>query len=527
MAFFYGIPDYQAYMEHLSYMRRFINPYVEDRYYSKYPAGYFLFMGLLGLMGADSFWQLKLALSFFDVLNIFTCYYICKDIFKIESESRILCILGVYFYNYIHLLNRISGENDVVSIAMLLLAIYFFLKSQYGKSGLFLSFGVNFKVFPIFFLIHATLYFLKNKEIKQCIKYWAIQAIGFIAISSFYLFQDPLAFIKSLLIHTSRVTTGNSWFFVVQPIYDKPLNIFGIAISYMFIIQISVLLLIFVFGWVKFKSFGKNEIIIFTIFTLSVYPLITNYDVKTIFDKFMLLSTILIVSTKTLDFNKIKRTFNVLCLIHLVSLSILLYLEMNLPTGSDHQNPLGPWYGYYDIPYYHVYSIFCYLSFAIVILSLFGYKDLSVYYLILYNIILFIANNYVSSPEPTDDLLVPFIFRTIFHLVCLVMLFILYSRFKSTDITTFEDYEKPAVNRDIKGDASFKINKLVMLKLSSANNIEEKISIMERYAEINGTEAYLEFIKEVLLRDDLLEGDPNFVDFVNAEKEESENMNLK
>ena len=107
------------------------------------------------------------------------------------------------------------------------------------------------------------------------------------------------------------------------------------------------------------------------------------------------------------------------------------------------------------------------------------------------------------------------------------MLFILYSRFKSTDITTFEDYEKPAVNRDIKGDASFKINKLVMLKLSSANNIEEKISIMERYAEINGTEAYLEFIKEVLLRDDLLEGDPNFVDFVNAEKEESKNMNLK
>ena len=98
MAFFYGIPDYQAYMEHLSYMRRFINPYVEDWYYSKYPAGYFLFMGLLGLMGADSFWQLKLALGFFDVLNIFTCYYICKDIFKIESESRILCIL-VYFYN--------------------------------------------------------------------------------------------------------------------------------------------------------------------------------------------------------------------------------------------------------------------------------------------------------------------------------------------------------------------------------------------------------------------------------------------
>ena len=69
----------------------------------------FFVHGVIGFNGLTVL-AIKTALGFFDVLNIFTCYYICKDIFKIESESRILCILGVYFYNYIHLLNRISGE---------------------------------------------------------------------------------------------------------------------------------------------------------------------------------------------------------------------------------------------------------------------------------------------------------------------------------------------------------------------------------------------------------------------------------
>ncbi len=522
MSLIFGIPDYPYYLDHLTFLKRNINPYVEDSYYSKYPAAYFLFMGILGILGINSFYGLKMVFALFDVLNLVILYKICCVRLKFPSDARIMAILSVYFYNFLHLINRITGENDVVAISMLLLAVYFFLGEAYSKSAIFLSLGINFKVFPIFFLIPASLFFLKNHKIKDGIYYWLIQAFGFLLISFYYIIKNPMAFIRSLLVHTNRITTGFSWARMIQPVYSIAIEIFGIQMSYMFIIQISVLFLITLIGWFRTKEFGSSELIYFTLLVMSLYPLITNYDVHPIFDKIIPFAMILIIAPDAKQFHMIMKFSKIMFVFTFIALSVFLVAQNNQLVHWEAMYP-NDYLAYFNNPLYDILRYFSVVMFLVCIVKLVGIKNQSFYYVLFYNLIYLLAVEFVSIGD-RDDLYLAFIIRVLLHLCCIMFSVSIFKKFKTGTLSECEDMERSEESVREKDAVLYGNPKFVILKIAYFKQTAERISILEKCASYVDKPTYFKVLREIQMKAELIEEDPLFFQYISEEIEKLNDM---
>ncbi len=278
--------DYSAYLEHTNALK--YNPYVKNDPYVKYPAFYFIFMGLLGFFGVNTIFSIKLVFGLFDVGIFFLLKRISKVLSPKKDETSHWLVPILYFFFPIHWHFLKHGENDSISIFFLLVALDLFLRELYNFSALILSFGIMFKIFPIFFLIPISLYFLKKSKFKQIFYYWGIIGLFFILISLPFILFNYNSYFKGIFIHASRQSTGNSYAPLLDILYNSWFSLFGeISISYQFIIQIAVLSIYSILIYTKFENIEKNNFILISCLSFIIPSFITYQDNHTSIIRFL------------------------------------------------------------------------------------------------------------------------------------------------------------------------------------------------------------------------------------------------
>lgn len=131
-------------------------------------------------LGIPQVLTIKLLLSVVDTLIIVLIYHLSRKNLKTTL---------LYAVNPVTILIiTVQGQFDVIPIAFLLLAVYFFEKRRELHSLLFLSIAIAFKTWPILVLFHF-IHRLKNKKLL-----WIIPTIPFMSV-----------IVYSLLFHVSVV----------------------------------------------------------------------------------------------------------------------------------------------------------------------------------------------------------------------------------------------------------------------------------------------------------------------------------
>ncbi len=327
--------DYNSYVEHTYFYQRKINPYdyIDGYYYAKYPAFYYYFMTLLGLMGIHSITALKFIYVSFSVINAYLSYKI-YDLFDngCNKNHRPLLLPVFLFFFPLHIFFSYHGDNDSVSIFFQLLAVYYFLKKSWNISALFLSLGIMFKIFPIFFLIPASVYFINTKKIKEGVRYWLLIGLLFLLMSMYFLVVSPNKYLEGIFIQTRRSPDGWGYTEVFPSFFDVPLfEILWFDIAGFFILSILSIGLVFLFFLKYFKEPNKRAILVMSFFSLLLPSVVSFQDNITVYPRyFPFLSIIFLHILKT----DRKQEFAAILIIVILNFGLALltwWLKMSIP----------------------------------------------------------------------------------------------------------------------------------------------------------------------------------------------------
>lgn len=480
-ALFMGGPDYYSYERHVTLLREGLNPYEQERgYYYKYPAFYFLFMGAWGYLGVSSYVEIKLIFGLFSLGTCVVLYRFCTQIFEVDSDARILFILFIYWFNPLHLQTLLAGENDVVAMFFLLLAVYTFLQDRYVLSTFWLGLGVNFKVFPLLFLIPVTLAFLKRKEWKNLIFYWGGQAVVFLGCSAYFLWQDSSLFLEGLLSHTSRIHDGFSWGAMFPclytPLFHLPWE--DTSISLWFIVQILVLGGFFLVGYVSEEDFGSKQVLMYTVLIYALFPLLGHQDHPMNWVRYLPIFVLVFGLHHPIGIDHVNRamkiSFILVCTMF-VGMVIAFFVQLAGENGelTNYNNPL------------YFLAIFLFHTIYLVFLARFHKQYIHrplLLFVLLSSFIFFISMTYASFP-PTEIYVVPFLLRTLAHLG---ILFLLWSYSRTTfrnPIPPTEKFERFRDKDQSEVFQKFANPKYVRARFLSTSDSSIRLSLLERASE--------------------------------------------
>jgi len=281
---FFVIFVYDSYywMEMSSFLFKGINPYeTNNEFFYKYPPLFHYFINFFGLLSNFTYIGSKLMIFTFDILNILIIY---KIGFILKNKILGLNAAFYYAFNPIILLQFYNEVNEFVTLFFSLLAIYFILKNKYIYSSVSLSLGISFKLYPIFFLIPILIFIYRNNEKNffKILNYFILIIFIFILISLPFLIINPEIFILRLFIHINRMNQGDSITEQIPELlnlFKTAIQIDGIKISYQFILQVCVLLIIYIFLFISKKQFIIEDLFVGIIIISFTLPLI-NYQIQ-------------------------------------------------------------------------------------------------------------------------------------------------------------------------------------------------------------------------------------------------------
>lgn len=167
-------------------------------------------------------------------------------------------------------ISAIWGHFETLPILLTLMALYFFLVNKPSLSAISLGLGVTAKLYPAYLLPIYSIYLLKEKGWKSCIKYCTIFMLTIATISIPFIFLDFSAMLAVANFHGSRLGGG----ITVWSILWYLLNVTHIPVETLSIIQnVSWMVTGIVFGYLgyimlKMKSMTKTNLILFNMLSL-------------------------------------------------------------------------------------------------------------------------------------------------------------------------------------------------------------------------------------------------------------------
>lgn len=223
-----------------------------------------------------SFGNITLALFEFKLLALIVHLICCYLIYKITNNKKMFMI---YAFNPLILFESLANvHNDIYIILFILLAVYYLIKKKNLMiSVMFISIATCIKYFPIFLLPLVILYYYKEKNIKERIKYCLFYGMEFIAlVSIFYLiYIKDFTVLKGLFVQQDRY--NRSLMYIVNIFFDSDITS-KIKIALLLIFGLYYLITII-------KLFFKKEISMelimkkYNYFVLIfLFVLITNFN---------------------------------------------------------------------------------------------------------------------------------------------------------------------------------------------------------------------------------------------------------
>jgi len=279
------VMDSMYWVEMSSFLFNGINPYeTSTEFFYKYPPLFHYLINIFGFISDFSYVGPKLMVLSFDILNIIVIY---KLGIALKGKTLGENVALLYSLNPLIILQNFHDVNEFITLFFTLLCIYFLLTERYAISAIFLSLGIAFKIYPIFLLIPITLYLYKNAQdiklrFRRLALYFSIVFLTMVIISLPFLVVSPGSFIQKFLIHTSRLNRGDSLTDRLPELlimYETAFEIFNISISYQFILQAIILILVFSIPFFLKKEFNIYDLFLIWIFIALLLPLI-NYQIQ-------------------------------------------------------------------------------------------------------------------------------------------------------------------------------------------------------------------------------------------------------
>lgn len=225
-----------------------------------------------------SFGNIDIALMIFKIANVLVHLLNCFIIWKITKKEKFVLLYGLNPFILFEALTNV--HNDIYIILFILLAIYFAVKKKNLLiSVAFIAMATAIKYLGILILPFIVLYCIKDKSIKEKIKYCVLYGIEFLLIVLlFYLFYiRDFNVLSGLFIQQAKY--NRSIMFVFYYIFDKNVNIVKViqnsllAIFAVYYIYLAIKMLKINKG--TFSKFIRKYNVIIFIFT---FILITNFN---------------------------------------------------------------------------------------------------------------------------------------------------------------------------------------------------------------------------------------------------------
>ncbi len=144
---------------------------------------------------------MKLPLVFADLVTTLFLYKIATTLSSSVKKAENLAML--FAFNPVTILvSAIWGQTDPIPIMFTTIAVYFFLSAtsrvRLATSGIFLGWGIAFKLYPVFIL---PVFVLKLKNVRKAIIFLVLSILPLAVFSLPFLLWDFEAYVNRLLTH--------------------------------------------------------------------------------------------------------------------------------------------------------------------------------------------------------------------------------------------------------------------------------------------------------------------------------------
>lgn len=187
----------------------------------------------------------KILFSFVDILVTI----LIKKILILQNSNKQHTCTFIWLYNPFTIVISTRGNADTVTVFLIMLTLYLFLKDKFVLAGLFHALSIHFRLYPIIFSISIYFslrdknYFIPNKnQLKLVIS--CISLIICLTIINYYFYGYKYIY-ESFIYHITRKDTKHNfsvYFYMLYLSANYPLNI--IEKIFMFLPQLILLLLL-------------------------------------------------------------------------------------------------------------------------------------------------------------------------------------------------------------------------------------------------------------------------------------------
>lgn len=370
-----------------------INPYeTEVEFFYKYPPLFYYILSFFGLLTNFSYLSPKLMIFAFDISNILIIYKIGEKLKN--NQFGIICSL-LYALNPIIIMQFYHDVNEFVALFFTLLSVYFLIHDYDILTALSLGFGIAFKLYPIFFLMPLTIFWIKNRKnwFKKILLCYSSIFLLFIVLSIPFLLNSPEIYIQKLFIHTRRRNLGDSITEQIPQLlilYNEAFNLFGISFSYQFLIQALSLLAIFTYFCFFRKKFKIYDFFLMSVIISIILPLI-NYQIQLKYTYLIAFPFLLFIINDNQKQNPEPLIF-ILFILNLFSILLFIILysiflpPINNLISAENLVIKGSLYG--------IFWVSCFCVFLIIRIKVQNFKSIAIHLL---NVLPFIFYNLFSN----------------------------------------------------------------------------------------------------------------------------------
>ena len=232
-----------------------------------YPIVMEYYLGLFGLSGMNELFA-RCIQGAINIAILFIIYDTCK-IGNIKDPKKI-----TFFYclnTFMIFFSIVQINNDILLVLFILLAINFYLRQNYPLLGVFIALGFLTKLFAVIILIPITIFYLKNKKIKELFYIF----IGFIAtflalIIPFWLISGSS--IIDIVLNPFKMTLAHA---LSQPYYI--IHGFGVSKAILQTVSSACAIGLILFYLLYFKR-DEEELSLNTIYvSLTIFMLFQSF----------------------------------------------------------------------------------------------------------------------------------------------------------------------------------------------------------------------------------------------------------
>ncbi len=238
-----------------------------------------LWTGICTALSALSFGNLDVALLIYKLVNTIVHIINCILIYKITRKKQFVVLYGL---NPFVLFESIANvHNDIFMILFILLAIYFIIKKKnLWISIMFLAMATAIKYLAILILPFLVIYYVRNKEVKQRIKYCVLSGLLYIGIIAIF-YSIYLRDFQALIVALGQQGKYNRSIFFILYYFLKENNMNIVTTLQIIVFVAFVLFYIYVIiklllqKKISFRKTIRKYNIILIIFT---FIIITNFN---------------------------------------------------------------------------------------------------------------------------------------------------------------------------------------------------------------------------------------------------------